>query len=120
MVDTGGHADFGPYLHEQVFERWVEPELVSRDGLDGSTVRRAVVLMTDSPTVLINDVIANVVAARPIVAGEEVTEADYTEVKWAHPLNIAPNVRWMSTWIDGQTPWTTAGPRARGCVTTCA
>lgn len=32
MVESAGDADFGVRLHEQVFELWIEPELVRRGG----------------------------------------------------------------------------------------
>ena len=88
----------GERIHAQLFELWIEPELARRGGLDRDEVRRAAVLMTDPPTVLLNDevqVVASVRATRSIQAGEAVTESDFDEVRGAHPVGIDPNLGWI-------------------------
>lgn len=51
-------------LHAQVFELWIEPELARRGGRGRSKVRVAAVLMTDPPTVPINNEV-DIVATAP-------------------------------------------------------
>lgn len=103
--------ELGTALHAQMFELWVEPELTRRGDLVRTDVRRALVLMESTgPVVRLNeefDVVAQARSTRAIAAGEEVTRADFDEIRWAEPLGVDPNVGWILYMVVGSDAYIT-------------
>lgn len=93
--------DFSAALLEQVFDLWVEPELLRRGvimGRDGVT--KALVVMAPGSRVktLINEeaeLVARVRATRPIEAGEPVSTGDFDEVEGVRPFEVDPDAGWI-------------------------
>jgi hypothetical protein len=90
--------DFGRNVVNSIFDTFVAPELERRNlNLGRDDITKVVVELNPDrphPHVQINDqakIVAHVQATRQILAGEDVTEADFNDVLEVSPHNIGPN-----------------------------
>lgn len=93
--------EFSTNVHRQLFELWIEPELVRRaNGLRTEDVSRALVLMHPAKEleVLLNDqvgLVAEVQVARDVQEGEPRTFDDVKRIARIRPYGIDPDAAFM-------------------------
>jgi len=97
-----GEEDFNGAVLRNIYEVFLEPEVVARGGRDVvGPIRKTVVLLEPGAgvRVLLNDeanVVASVRVTRAVGAGEEISETDFDLVQDVRPASVPEDAGWVT------------------------